>query len=465
MTAQVVVLGSGYAGAGAVKRFEDVNDGTAELTWISEHDYHLVLHESHRIIRDTSVAPKVTIPVDEIKSPETTFRQGHVTGVDVDERTVELDSGDAVDYDYLLVALGSRTAFYGIEGLEEHAHTLKSLDDARGIHEDVATAAADATRNDPAQVVVGGAGLSGIQSAGEVAAYRDERRAPVDVTLVEGLEDVFPGNDPELQGALRKRLEAAGVDIMCGEFVSKVGEDTIYVGGSEEEAPAELDYDVFLWTGGITGQAELESVGVDKDGRSNRVYADRDFRTSDDRVFAIGDTALVEQGPEEFAPPTAQAAWQAAEVAGENLFRAAKGGSLETWTYDDKGTLVSVGDEAVAHGVDVLPIDTFGGLGAELLKKFVAADRTGRVAGRRSGRGEPLPGGERGEPRNMDLRRQGNARLRRRRGSRSRCRRATDRHFRRSRRRTAQEVRRRPLDRGRLLHRTGHRRLARHVTR
>jgi len=372
MTAQVVVLGSGYAGAGAVKRFEDVNDGTAELTWISEHDYHLVLHETHRVVRDTSVASKITIPVEEIKSPETTFRQDRVTGVDVDDRTVHLETGDPVDYDYLLIALGSRTAFYGIEGLKEHAHTLKGLDDAREIHDDVAAAAAEATRSDPAQVVVGGAGLSGIQSAGEIAAYRDEHRAPIDVTLVEGLDEVLPGNDPELQGALRKRLVEADVDIMCGEFVSKVDAETIYVGGSEEEAPTELDYDVFLWTGGITGQDELEDADVDKDDRSNRVYADRDFRTSDDRVFAIGDTALVEQGPEEFAPPTAQAAWQAADVAGENLFRAAKGRSLRSWTYDDKGTLVSVGDEAVAHGVDVLPINTFGGLGAETLKKFVA---------------------------------------------------------------------------------------------
>lgn len=373
MTAQVVVLGSGYAGAGAVKRFEDVNDGTAELTWISEHDYHLVLHESHRVIRDTSVASKVTVPVDEIKSPETTFRQGRVTGVDVEERTVHCENGEPVEYDYLLVALGSRTAFYGIEGLAEHAHTLKSLDDARDIHQDVVAAANDATRSDPAQVVVGGAGLSGIQSAGEIAAYRDENRAPIDVTLVEGLDEVFPGNDPELQGALRKRLEETGVDIMCGEFVSMVDEDTIYVGGDEDEEPTELDYDVFLWTGGITGQEELEDAGVDKDDRSNRVYANRDFRTSDDRVFAIGDTALIEQGPEEFAPPTAQAAWQAAEVAGENLLRAAKGQSLRTWTHDDKGTLISIGDEAIAHGVDILPINTFGGVGAETLKKLVAA--------------------------------------------------------------------------------------------
>jgi NADH dehydrogenase len=373
MTTQVVVLGAGYAGAGAVKRFEAATDESTGLTWISEHDYHLVLHEAHRVIRDTGVASKITIPVEEIKSPETTFRSARVTGIDVEERRVELDDSEPVDYDYLLVALGSQTAFYGIEGLREHAHTLKSLDDARTLHEDVVDAAADAAQSDPAQIVVGGAGLSGIQSAGEIAAYRDEHRAPLDVTLVEGLDQVLPGNDPELQGALRKRLEAAGVDIMCGEFVSAVDDDTIYVGGGEDSSPTELDYDVFLWTGGITGQDELASTALDTDDRSNRVHADRDFQTSDDRVFALGDTALIDQNTEEFAPPTAQAAWQAAEVAGENLARAAAGRSLRTWTYDDRGTLISVGDEAVAHGIDPIPIETFGGLGAELLKKTVAA--------------------------------------------------------------------------------------------
>jgi NADH dehydrogenase len=371
MSTQVVVLGSGYAGTGAVKRLETELDGEAEITWVSEHDYHLVLHEVHRCISNPQVESKVTIPIDEVKSPSTTFVKGYVTNVDVDGRTVELADGDTVDYDYLLVALGSATAFYGIDGLEEHSLELKGLDDAREIHQQVTEAAKTATPSEPAQVVVGGAGLSGIQIAGEVAEYRDEHDAPIDITLVEGLDQVLPNNDPELQGALRRRLEARDIEIMCGEFVSKVDDDVIYVGGGEE--PEELAYDVFVWTGGITGQKEIAGCGVDKDERSNRIYAESDFRTSDDRVFALGDTALVEQGPDDIAPPTAQAAWQAADVAGENVARAIRGQPLKTWSHKDKGTVVSVGEDAVAHGVDILPINVFGGLPAQLLKKAIAA--------------------------------------------------------------------------------------------
>ncbi len=335
MTSKVVVVGSGYAGAGAVKAFEDaVQPGEAELTWISDTDYHLVLHEAHRCIRDPTVESKVTIPVEEIKSPTTAFREARVTGLDADERELSLADGDTVDYDYCLLAVGTRTAFYGIDGLEEHSLTLKSLEDTREINRRVEAAAEAATADDPAHVIVGGAGLSGIQTAGEIAGYRDDNDAPIEVTLVEGLDEIFPGNDPEVQGKLRGYLEDEDVAIETGEFISEVDDDTVSIGGGEDEPP--------------TG-------------------------TSDDRVFAIGDTALVEQGGEDVAPPTAQAAWQAAEVAGENLARQVRGAPLKSWTHDDKGTLVSVGERAVAHDVVGMPISTFGGLPAVFLKKFVAA--------------------------------------------------------------------------------------------
>lgn len=386
MGTQVVIVGSGYAGAGAVKAFEDeVGEGEAELTWVSEHDYHLVLHEVHRAIRNPAVADKITIPVEAIKSPESDFVQGRVVDVDTDEGVVETDDGTTVEYDYLLLGVGSTTAFFGIEGLKENAHQLKSLDDAKTIHEDVRSAAADATRSDPAHVIVGGAGLSGIQTAGEIAEYRDKHRAPIDITLVEGLDEVFPGNDPQLQGALRQRLEDADVEIRTGDFISEADEEAVYLGGSEEEEAEKLAHDVLIWTGGITGQEELENVDVEKDERSHRIYAGSDFATSDDSVFAIGDTALIEQGDDNVAPPTAQAAWQAAEVAGENLARAARGAPLQSWQHDDKGTVISVGEEAVAHDVMGVPIKTFGGTPAKLLKKSIAVRWIAKVSS--TGRG------------------------------------------------------------------------------
>jgi len=368
MTENIVVLGTGYAGAGTIKSLEDELDGEADVTWISDTDYHLVLHESHRCIRVPNVQEKIAIPVHEIKQPSTSFIQDEVVNIDTEAQEVNLAESDTVDYDYLLVGLGSQTAFFGIDGLKEHALTLKSLDDALEIHDNIQQAAREASTNDPAQIVIGGAGLSGIQTAGEVAEFRDEHNAPIDIHLVEGLDQVLPNSDPELQGALRKRLEAADVNIKCGEFIGEVDGDTVYIGDEDE-----LDYDVLVWTGGITGRDCMQDVDLDKDERNHRVHAEGNFQTDDEHVFAIGDSALIDQPGDQPAPPTAQAAWQAAEVAGENLARAVRGQPLKTWTHNDKGTVVSVGEKAVAHDVDNMPIDTFGGMPAKLLKKAIAA--------------------------------------------------------------------------------------------
>ncbi len=367
MTTQVVVLGSGYAGAGAIKSLEDELRGQADITWISDIDYHLVLHEVHRCISDPSVQEKITIPIEEIKSPSTRFVKGHVEDVAVDTRAVELADGRTIEYDYLLVGIGSETAFFGLDGLEAHAHTLKSLEDALEIHDAIRDAARQATVDNPARVVVGGAGLSGIQAAGEVARFRDDVDAPLGVTLVEGLDTILPNSDSDLQVALRKRLDERDVRIRTGNFICEADAETITVGDEE------VTYDVLIWTGGITGQREMANVDLEKDHDSNRVRVETTFRTNDERVFAIGDAAIIEQPSGEPVPPNAQAAWEAAEVAGENIARAIRGQPLQTWAYENKGTAVSIGEDAVAHDVLNLPITTFGGLPARLLKKAIAA--------------------------------------------------------------------------------------------
>ncbi|RQH00417.1 NAD(P)/FAD-dependent oxidoreductase [Natrarchaeobius oligotrophus] len=370
MAENVVVLGAGYAGTGAINTLQSELGDNARLTWIADVDYHLVLHESHRVIRDPDVRSDITIPVEEIADPSTRFVQDEVTGLDVDEQVVELADEDDVDYDYVLVALGTKTAYYGIPGLEEHSLTLKCLDDALEIHDAIEEASRDATRGEPAQVVVGGAGLSGIQTAGEIAAFRDEHRAPIEIHLVEALDEIFPGNDPEIQQALRNLLEDAGVHIHTDDPITEATETHI-----EFDEGEPLEHDVLIWTGGITGRDALDDADLEKE--HNRVNTEANFQTSDDRVFAIGDSAIIDQGDRP-APPTAQAAWQAADVAGENIARAIENRPLKTWEYEDKGTVVSVGEKAVAHQVKPalgvsLPVDTFGGFPAKNLKKLIAA--------------------------------------------------------------------------------------------
>ncbi len=275
--------------------------------------------------------------------------QAQVTGLDVDERVIHLDEGDPIDYDYCVVCLGSQTAFYGIDGLEEHALTLKSLGDAMTIHQQLSAAVSDATEDDPAQFVVGGAGLTGIQTAGEVAAYRDEHDAPVEIRLIEMEDEIFPGHDHEFQGAIRNKLDRKDIEISTGATVSEVDEAKIHF---ENDDPQQ--YDVFVWAGGVTGEDALADVDIDKD--HNRAYSSSTFKTSDDRVLAIGDAALVSQdaegGPlseqdaweaivnpdtDDVPPPTAEAAMEEGEHVGKNVARMIDGGTPHPLVVHQQG--------------------------------------------------------------------------------------------------------------------------------
>jgi NADH dehydrogenase len=397
MTVEIVVLGAGYGGAAAIDSLEgELGDNEdVSLTWISNEDYHFLLHESHRLIHEASVREEITVPIEEIIAEETNFVQGEVTDIDVDDRTIGLAADSSVEYDLLVVCLGSKTAFFGIDGLEEHALTLKSLEDAMAISERIRAAADDATEEEPAQVLVGGAGLTGIQTAGEIAAYRSEADAPIDVYLIERSETIFPGHDHEFQGAIRNKLEDHDVDIRTNTVISAVDDSTV-----ELESGDEMDYDVLIWAGGITGQDALGLADLPKD--HNRVYTGATLETDDDRVFALGDTALMDQDEQESplseeaiwqaivdpdvgnqAPPTAEAAMEAGEVLGENVARKLRGEELIHWTYTDKGTLVSVGDEAIAHGVLGVPINTFSGPAARTLKRAISARWLAKISGPR----------------------------------------------------------------------------------
>ncbi|MDG5761673.1 NAD(P)/FAD-dependent oxidoreductase [Natronococcus sp. A-GB1] len=370
MTENVVVLGTGYAGTGTVKSLQSMVGNDVEITWISDVDYHLVLHESHRAIRDPDVRSDITFPVDQIADQSTRFIQDEVVDLDVDEQVVELAESDNVEYDYVLIGLGTKTAYYGIPGLEEHSLTLKSLHDALEINQAITKASQEATQDEPAQVIIGGAGLSGIQTAGEIAEFRDIHRAPIEIHLVEALEEIFPGNESEVQQTLRDLLQDAGVQIHTDNPITEAKEDVI-----EFDEGKPLKHDVLVWTGGITGRDALNDADLENE--HNRVDVKSNFQTDDSHVFAIGDSAIIDQG-DQIAPPTAQAAWQAAEVAGENIARAIENRPLKTWEFENKGTVISVGEKAVAHGVKPafgvsLPVNTFGGTPAKHLKKLIAA--------------------------------------------------------------------------------------------
>ncbi|AFZ71963.1 NAD(P)/FAD-dependent oxidoreductase [Natronobacterium gregoryi] len=336
----VVVLGGGYAGLTLARLLEsDLPDG-AELTLVDRTPDHLVQHELHRVIRRPELADAITVSLPAVLE-RTAVRVATVTEIDRENRVVSLSSGDLA-YDVAAICLGARTAYHGLEGVREHAIPLKRLRHANRIRKRVR----ELCRSDREQprIVVGGAGLSGIQVAGELAELvREEESRETEITLLEQRESVAPSFPPNFQRAVRETLEAQGIEVRTRATVSKATDEHVVLESGET-----VPYDEFVWTGGIRGPDLLAG---------ERPAVESDLRL-DDRTFVLGDAARVVDAEEEFVPASAQSAVREARTVATNVTRvverelegeSSEDVAFESFTFDSPGWLVSVGDDAVAQ--------------------------------------------------------------------------------------------------------------------
>ena len=335
---RVAVLGAGYAGLTVARRLERTLPDDVELVVVDDTGHHLVKHELHRVIRRPWLDDDLQIPLGELLS-SATIREARVEAVDPEAGVATLSDGE-LDYDYAAVCLGADTDFYDLPGLAEHATPLARIEDARTIRERFLEVCEDGGR-----VIVGGAGLSGIQVAGELAELAAEEGASerVEVLLLEQLSRVAPGFPEAFRRAVRAELGERDVEVRTGTTVSGT------TSGGVETDDGPIPFDQLVWTGGIRGSSAL-------DGERPSV---RPTLRLGDGTFVVGDAARVVDRDGEPVPASAQAALREGRVAARNIRRlveaATDGGDpgafeprLDQLDFEPLGWTVSVGDGAVA---------------------------------------------------------------------------------------------------------------------
>lgn len=333
----VLVLGGGYAGLVTARGLERRLPDDVDLTVVDDTGEHLVQHELHRVIRRPDLAEDIAIPLADLLD-DAEVRRARVQGVDRDRRRVELDDG-TLSYDVAAICLGAETAFFDLPGVEDHATPLKRLEHAATIREEFL----EVVESGGGTVVVGGAGLAGVQVAGELSAFAREEGVGDDVRvlLIEQRDTVAPPFSGAFADAIQSELTELGVDVMTGTTVEGADEDVVSL------ADGEVAYDQFVWTGGITGTAAM-------DGERPGVRAHLQV---DERTFAVGDAAAVVDADGGSVPASAQAAVRAGRVAARNVASVVDGlhegetttVGLKRWRFTSAGWLVSVGDSAVAQ--------------------------------------------------------------------------------------------------------------------
>lgn len=357
----VVVIGGGYGGIRSIEHL--AKNSLVKITLIDKNPYHYMQAEVYDFI-----ANKVDMSQVMIDLPSLCKSFGHVAFIceeveNIDPHSQRVSTAQqTIQYDQLIIATGSRTYFpHFITGLREHTHGVKSiptaLDFKQQFERSLLNRIEAQTRGcdvEPFNIVIGGAGLSGVEIAAEMAAYANKFYQNgnfgcrgVDVYLIDAYETILFGMDPFLIESAYERLTKLGVHVWHNNRISEVRANEILLDNGKN-----LHFEFMIFTGGITASTLTEHLGFQTNPKGHLIVDEFLNIPNHPNIYAIGDitNAVDENG--KFIPPTAQLAERGGESVAANILRSLKGKAKEPFRYKNQGVMIALGGE---YGAGILP--------------------------------------------------------------------------------------------------------------
>lgn len=363
---RVVVIGAGFAGLNAARQLSGAD---VDITIIDRRNFHLFQPLLYQVATAALNPADIAHPIRSVFRRQQNVRAillGNVTGVDTSRRVVELEDGEAVDYDFLLVATGAAHSYFGNDQWADLAPGLKTVEDALAMRRRILDAFEQAERHphradEYLTFVVVGAGPTGVELAGamiEIAVHAlaeefdriDVGRARV--VLVEGAASVLPSFPESLRESARKQLEDLGVEVRLGARVTGITEGAVTLSDGTEIATRTV-----LWAAGVEASSLGRALGADCD-RAGRVRVEPDLSLpGHPEVFVAGDLASLEVDGDP-VPGLAPAAIQEGKHVARQILADLQGRPRKPFRYRNRGTLATIGR---ARAVADLPRLRFSG--------------------------------------------------------------------------------------------------------
>ncbi|HJJ22913.1 MAG TPA: NAD(P)/FAD-dependent oxidoreductase [Nitrosopumilus sp.] len=369
---KVVILGGGFAGVKCARQLESEfgNDPEIELVMISEDNFLLFTPMLPQVASGMIETRHIVLPI-RIICKKTKFYEGRIKNVDPYGKLVTLwGTGDkrsiSIHYDFLIIALGSETNFFGMVDVEKNAYTMKTLNDAVMLRNrviDMLEQAENETnpilRKSFLNFVVVGGGFAGIETAGELMDllldarkhYPTIHKEDLKVIVLEALPMILPGFDQKLAEFAKKKMEERGIDIRLKTAVTSFDGNEITTKSLDENTRNSIDESeihaiitkTMIWTAGITPVNTIKRSMFKTD--KGKVIVNDHLEVPDfPGVFAIGDCALfLNPETQRPFPPTAQIAEAQAKTAVKNLKALIKNSQKEKFVYHSKGQMAIIG--------------------------------------------------------------------------------------------------------------------------
>ena len=365
---RVIVVGGGFGGLAAVRR---LRNQAVRVSWIARDNYHLFQPLLYQ------VATGALSPAD-IAAPLRAIVRGcrnidvildEVVDIDAERRTVRT-ARQSFTYDYLVVATGAETSYFGNDGWARHANGLKTLEEAIAIRSKILlclelaeTSTSEDVRRPLLTFVLIGAGPTGVELAGAIADLakhmlaRDYSRIKAEeiaVVLLEGMDQVLPGLPKELASFAENKLKQMGVDVRVATKVDEIDDEGVVAGG--ERIPSKT----VIWSAGVEATPVVAwlKAEADKKGRI-KVGPDLSLPGRPD-VFVIGDAAAALGADGRPLPGLAAVAKQQGTFVGRRILDLAGNRSRPaTFRYRDWGTLATMGRSSAVADFGWLKLSGF----------------------------------------------------------------------------------------------------------
>jgi len=369
---KIVILGGGFAGVECARQLESEfgDNSEIELVMISEDNFLLFTPMLPQVASGMIETRHIVLPIRTI-CQKTKFYEGRIKNIDPFGKLVNLwGTGDkrsvSIHYDFLVVALGSETNFFGMADVEKNAYTMKTLNDAVVLRNriiDMLEQAENETnpilRKSFLNFVVAGGGFAGIETAGELMDlildarkhYPNIRKDDLKVIVIEALPMILPGFNEKLAEFAKQKLIERGIDIKLRTAITSFDGNEVTTKLLDQNPKDSVDESkvdsiitkTLIWTAGVTPVNTIKRSMLKTD-RGKVIINDylevQDFPG----VFAIGDCVLF-LNPETKRPypPTAQIAEAQAKTAAKNLTALIKNSEKEKFEYHSKGQMAIIG--------------------------------------------------------------------------------------------------------------------------
>lgn len=349
---RVVIVGAGFGGLWAAKALAGA---PVDVLLVDRNNYHTFLPLLYQVAAAELEPEQIAYPVRGVvrRHPNVRFFMAEVHGVDLEGREVLTGSG-SLPYDYLILAAGSVTNFFGLESVERCGRGMKDLQEAVGLRSEILSRFEEAAKEPDAArrralltfVIVGG-GATGVEFAGTLAEliwhvlrrdYPEIDMREARVLLVEATGALLPGLPPELGEYARRALEAMGVEVMLNTAVVGATPAEVQIQGGEPIPAFTL-----VWTAGVRASELADKLGAPQ-GRGARVVVEPTLQLpGHPEVYVVGDMAYVEREDGSPVPQVAPAAIQEGAFAARNILRQIAGEEPLPFVYKDPGTMVTLG--------------------------------------------------------------------------------------------------------------------------